>query len=315
MAKASELTKQAQALIGIKEGSAEHKKLVDLYNENKPLPRGYAVKLKDSWCALFASILAILCKATDIIPVECSCEKWIELANKLGIWIENENITPKEGYFILYDWQDSGAGDNKGWSDHIGYVEKVENGIITVIEGNYNDSVKRRTIKVNEKTIRGYAAPKYEAEPAIVESTLDFKVGDYVTFTGSKHYTNANAKNGRACKSGKAKVTAISKNAKHPYHLKKVSGGGSTVYGWVDEKDVSAATKTTSKIEYYPKYTGKSSKINIVLEEIGVPAIYRGKLQNRKPIAAANGIKNYSGTLVQNLKLVSLAKAGKLKRV
>lgn len=63
-------------------------------------------------------------------------------------------------------------------------------------------------------------------------------VGDTVTFTGTKHYVSSNAVNGSACKPGKAKVTAMAGNAKHPYHLIKVPGGGSTVYGWVDAKDI-----------------------------------------------------------------------------
>lgn len=58
--------------------------------------------------------------------------------------------------------------------------------------------------------------------------------GDTVNFTGNKHYVSANATNGPACKPGKAKITAIAKGTKHPYHLVRVSGGGSTVYGWVD---------------------------------------------------------------------------------
>ena len=33
-------------------------------------------------------------------------------------------------------------------------------------------------------------------------------------------------------------MTAISKGAKHPYHLIRESGGGSTVYGWVNAADV-----------------------------------------------------------------------------
>lgn len=67
---------------------------------------------------------------------------------------------------------------------------------------------------------------------------LAFAVGDVVQFTGNVHYTNANAASGKACKPGKAKVTMISKGAKHPYHLVKESGGGSTVYGWVNAADV-----------------------------------------------------------------------------
>ena len=62
------------------------------------------------------------------------------------------------------------------------------------------------------------------------------KVGDIVTFTGSKHYTSANSSNAKACKGGKARITAIYQpgKAKHPYHLVRVSGAGATVYGWVD---------------------------------------------------------------------------------
>lgn len=69
------------------------------------------------------------------------------------------------------------------------------------------------------------------------------KVGDIVTFTGSKHYANANAASGPACKPGKAKITAIYQlgKSKHPYHLVNVSGGGSTVYGWVDVADIKEA--------------------------------------------------------------------------
>ena len=63
--------------------------------------------------------------------------------------------------WLLYDWQDSGSGDNTGTPDHIGIVEKVASGKITVIEGNYSDMVKRRTITVNGNNIRGFVTPKY----------------------------------------------------------------------------------------------------------------------------------------------------------
>lgn len=76
-------------------------------------------------------------------------------------------------------------------------------------------------------------------DEAAVKKIGEISVGDVVQFTGSKHYTSADAKTGKACKAGKAEVTAISKGSKHPYHLKKVSGSTSTVYGWVDADKVS----------------------------------------------------------------------------
>lgn len=66
-------------------------------------------------------------------------------------------------------------------------------------------------------------------------------VGDVVTFTGTTHYTSANAAAGKACKGGKAKITQIYAGGKHPYHLVRVEGGGASVYGWVDAADISGA--------------------------------------------------------------------------
>lgn len=165
MAKASDIIKQAQAWLGRKESDGSHKEIIDIYNSHKPLARGYKMRYEgDGWCSTFVSAVAIKCNATDIIPTECGCEPHINLFKKIGCWIEDESITPKPGWIIFYDWQDNGIGDNKGYSDHIGIVEKVENGKITIIEGNCSDMVKRTTFAVNGKFIRGYGVPKYEGE-------------------------------------------------------------------------------------------------------------------------------------------------------
>ena len=98
----------------------------------------------------------------------------ITLLKKLGIWEENDAYVPQAGDIIFYDWQDSGAGDNVGSSDHVGLVEKVENGIITVIEGNKSNGVNKRTIPVNGRCIRGYGVPNYDkatvSEPVTVSA-------------------------------------------------------------------------------------------------------------------------------------------------
>ena len=90
----------------------------------------------------------------------------IALFKSLGEWNESDSRTPKPGDIIFYDWDDTGAGDNTGWPDHVGIVESVSGGNITVIEGNKNNAVARRTIAVNGRYIRGYGVPKYEAEAA-----------------------------------------------------------------------------------------------------------------------------------------------------
>lgn len=165
--KRSEIVSQAQSWLGCKESDGSHKKIIDLYNKHTPLARGYKVKYTDAWCATFGSACAIAKGYTDIIPTECGCNPMIELFKKMGCWEENDAYVPNPGDYIFYDWQDNGVGDNKGSADHVGIVEKVEGALITVIEGNCSDMVKRRSIAVNGQYIRGYGVPKYDKETTV----------------------------------------------------------------------------------------------------------------------------------------------------
>ena len=153
-----QFVKKAISYVGVKEGSAQHKSIVDTYNQIKPLPSGYKLKYTDPWCAGYVSTIASLCKLLDIIPAECSCGRMIALAKKMGIWVENDAYVPKVGDAILYDWNDSGSGDNTGDPEHIGIVVSVSNGVIKIVEGNYHDAVGYRNIAVNGRYIRGYIA-------------------------------------------------------------------------------------------------------------------------------------------------------------
>jgi len=154
--------------LGCKEGDATHKHIIDTYNSHEPLAQGYKVKYTDAWCATTVSAAAIECGYTDIIPTECSCNRMIKLLQQKGIWQENDAYIPKAGDIIFYDWQDSGIGDNIGTSEHVGIVERVDNGVITVIEGNKSDGVEKRTIGINGRYIRGYGVPRYDDAPAAV---------------------------------------------------------------------------------------------------------------------------------------------------
>lgn len=75
------------------------------------------------------------------------------------------------------------------------------------------------------------------AKPA-TSTVKKYKKGDVVKFKGSKHYLSSTSKLGTKCKPGKAKITNIKEGKAHPYHLVRVSGGGSTVYGWVNAGDI-----------------------------------------------------------------------------
>lgn len=185
---ASKIVAQAISWLGSKESDGSHEKIIDTYNAHKPLARGYPVKYTDQWCATFVSAVAVAVGYTDIIPTECSCPKMIDLFKRLGCWVEDEAVTPMPGWILFYDWQDNGSGDNRGSAEHVGIVEKVSGRTITVIEGNYSNSVKRRTLSVNGRYIRGYGVPKYDAEEKTAEPTYSLVqfVMDVQAVTGSE---------------------------------------------------------------------------------------------------------------------------------
>ena len=74
----------------------------------------------------------------------------------------------------------------------------------------------------------------------------------------------------------------------------------------------SQATSTTLSVSiYYPKYTGGSTSIVSALAAVGEKDT---SYAHRKLIAQKNLIKDYQGSLKQNLQMVDLLKAGKLVR-
>ena len=150
----------AAAMVGVKGGSAEHQRLVDDYNSVRPLPVGYAVKNTDDWCDIFTTVIFQREGLSDLIGRECGVERHIHIFQRLGIWNEDGNSTPSAGDIITFNW-DKDTQQNDGWADHIGIVEKVENGIIHTIEGNSNNVVKRNTYRIGHGNIRGFATPRY----------------------------------------------------------------------------------------------------------------------------------------------------------
>ena len=149
----------AQSWIGKNEKDGSYRSIIDLYNSHTPLARGYKVKYTDAWCATTVSAVAIAAGCTDVMPTECGCGQMIKLYQNIGRWKEDDSYVPNPGDIVFYDWDDSGAGDDTGWPEHVGIVEACDGKSITVIEGNYSDSVKRRYIEVNSRYIRGFGLP------------------------------------------------------------------------------------------------------------------------------------------------------------
>ena len=152
--------------IGIRQGSKAHKKLIDTFNTVKP--DGAPMTYTAPWCDAYVSALAIETfgkeAAKEYFPLSYNCNTTIAKAKKMGIWKEADSYKPEPADLILYDWDDSGRGENKNSADHIGIVRYVTSDSIHVIEGNkgVTEQVGERIIAINGRYIRGFVTPKYD---------------------------------------------------------------------------------------------------------------------------------------------------------
>lgn len=194
----NQLVKTAESYLGTKQGQSLHKLIINTFNKVKP--DGWAMTYSAPWCAAFASACAIetfgVSKAKKYFPLSANCGTIITRAKSLGIWVESDSYKPGVGDWILYDWDDSGRGDNKGGPDHVGIVQKATSSKITVIEGNKGSKseVAIREILVNGRYIRGFVTPDYSAM-AKSKTTIIYTVkrGDTLSQIAAKYGTTVKA--------------------------------------------------------------------------------------------------------------------------
>ena len=246
----------AKKYVGDKESDGSFKKIIDGYNAHKPLAQGYKVKYTDAWCATFVSFVFIQAGLADIGYTECSCPRMITLYKNKGRWKEDDSYKPQPGDIIMYDWQDTGSGDNQGTADHVGIVESVSGNTMKIIEGNMSEKVGYRTLAVNAKNIRGDCLPNYAskatkepAKPAAKPAAAAVKVdaAKYFDRLLAKNYTvTASALNMRAgAGTDKAIIKVLKKGAKVTcygyYSLNKTTK-------WLFVKDADGDTGFCSKL-------------------------------------------------------------------
>lgn len=131
--------------------------LTQLGNEGgQPYWSWYGFQSREEWCACFVSWCADQCGYIEsgIIPKFAGCvdgANWFKSRNQ---W-HDRNYEPKAGDIIFFDWGGDGA------TDHVGIVEKCENGTVYTVEGNSGDACKQRTYAVGSSSIYGYGIPAY----------------------------------------------------------------------------------------------------------------------------------------------------------
>lgn len=151
----------AMGLLGIKEGTADHKLIIDTYNTKLPkLPRGYKMDYDDPWCAATMTYIGIILGIPNIILPECSCSAMIGLYKKAGRWEERDDYVPDLADIVMYDW-DAVKGECTGAPEHTGMIVGKKGNTLMVMEGNYDNQCKIREICVEYVKVRGYCKPDY----------------------------------------------------------------------------------------------------------------------------------------------------------
>lgn len=197
--------------VGAMKGSTVHKEILQIYNSFTPLARGVKMVESYDWCAATVSAAWIKAGIAKYTGTECSCGRFITIAKEKGEWTESDSYKPKVGDAIIYYWNDTTGTtkDNTTGHDHIGIVTSVGDKTFTVVEGNAGSpaAVRKRSVTINQKYIRGFITPDYNAiakklTPSTVQKpTLDQLVtavinGDYGSGAVRKSKLNSLYKKG-----------------------------------------------------------------------------------------------------------------------
>ena len=123
----------------------------------------YGFGSRVEWCACFVSWCADQCGYIDtgVIPKFAGCVNGVQWFRDRGQWADNA-IEPAPGMIIFFDWDNKGhSGPQDGQADHVGIVQKVENGIVYTVEGNSGDSCRVNQYPVGHYEILGYGIVNY----------------------------------------------------------------------------------------------------------------------------------------------------------
>lgn len=123
----------------------------------------YGFGSRVEWCACFVSWCANECGyiETGVIPKFAGCVNGVQWFKDRGQWIDG-SAEPVSGMIIFFDWDNKGSsGPQDGQSDHVGIVQKVENGIVYTVEGNSGDSCRVNQYSVGHYEVLGYGVPQY----------------------------------------------------------------------------------------------------------------------------------------------------------
>ena len=125
---------------------------------------GYTGRVE--WCACFVSWCANECGYIEdgTLPQTASCSAGVSWFQERNRWQEptytdatgqTVPYIPAPGDIIYFDWDREGVGQN-GRPDHVGIVEKIQDGYIYTVEGNSGDHVSANAWRIGHYEVFGY---------------------------------------------------------------------------------------------------------------------------------------------------------------
>ena len=108
------------------------------------------------WCAIFVSWCADQCGYLDagVLPKMEGVRPYVDWFIERGQW-KGREYEPSPGDIIFFDWESDGL------ADHVGIVEKVEDGLIYTVEGNAGDRCIEDSHPLSTAPVYGFGLPAY----------------------------------------------------------------------------------------------------------------------------------------------------------
>ena len=171
-------------------------------------------------------------------PLNCNAENFIERAISLGLKVQ---LKPVKGGIMV--WKKGATLNGSDGAGHVAYVSKDESEMgadkVYTSESGYGSSAFWNTTRSKGNgnwgagagyTYRGCIVPPNYV-PTPTPSTLKYKVGDEVIFTGKLYGDSFGGKPGQTRKNLKAVISLVNDKGSKPYNI-------NNGLGWVAEEDL-----------------------------------------------------------------------------
>ncbi len=131
--------------------------LTQVGNEGgEPYWSWWGLSYRVEWCAIFVSWCADQCGYLDagVLPKMEGVRPYVDWFIQRDQW-QDRDYKPIPGDIIFFDWESDGL------ADHVGIVERVEDGLIYTVEGNSGDRCVENRYYLSSAPVYGFGLPLY----------------------------------------------------------------------------------------------------------------------------------------------------------